>query len=600
MGGCAVDYKSCANLVAMFYQVAAEKGDKPFLWAKRDGAYQAISFTEAAHQVGALAAGLKELGVKAGDRIIVVSENRPEWLIADIAIMAMGGITVPAYTTNTLDDHLHIIRDSGAIGAITSTARLSERFLEAAHRIDDLGFTVAIEPPARSQELNVDVHAWDDILAKGAGDADAAAANAGRWRRDDTACLIYTSGTGGSPKGVMLHHGAMIHNCEGARDLLLELGLDEEVFLSFLPLSHSYEHTAGQMFPISIGAQIYYAEGVETLVANMAEAKPTLMTAVPRLYEMMHGRIMRGVEQQGGLKAKLFHKAVELGTRNYNAPGSLSVGERVVDGLVETLVRNKVRGRFGGRLKAFVSGGAPLNPEIGIFFTALGLRLLQGYGQTESAPVISANMPSNIKMHTVGPPLTDVEVKIAEDGEILVRGELVMQGYWNNPEATAAAIQDGWLHTGDVGRLDDDGYIEITDRKKDIIVNSGGDNLSPQRIEGLLTLQPEISQVMVYGDKRPHIVALLVPDTDWFKDWVKETGKDGDLASLIGDEELRKAVQGAIERVNDGVSNIEKVRRFAITAEPFSVDNGQMTPTLKVRRHEVFRSYGETLEGLYG
>jgi long-chain acyl-CoA synthetase len=595
-----MDYKACANLVAMFYDVAAERGDKPFLWAKKDGAYQALSWTETAQKVGALAAGLKDLGVEAGDRVMLVAENRPEWLIADVAIMAIGAITVPTYTTNTLDDHLHIIRDSGAKGGIVSTAHLADRFLEGCHRVDDMGFAIAMEPPARAQELHVDVHSWDDVLAKGAGSADAAKDNANRWRRDDTACIIYTSGTGGSPKGVMLHHGAMIHNCEGARDLLLELGLDQEVFLSFLPLSHSYEHTAGQMFPISIGAEIYYAEGVETLVANMAEAQPTLMTAVPRLYEMMHGRIMRGVEQQGGLKAKLFHKAVELGTREYEAPGSLSIGEKMMNGLVETLVRNKVRGRFGGRLKAFVSGGAPLNPEIGIFFTALGLRLLQGYGQTESAPVISANLPSNIKMHTVGPPLTDVEVKIAEDGEILVRGELVMQGYWRNPEATKAAIQDGWLHTGDVGRLDDQGFIEITDRKKDIIVNSGGDNLSPQRIEGLLTLQPEISQAMVYGDKRPHIVAILVPDLDWFKDWSKETGKSGELADLIDDEDLRKAMQGAIERINEGVSNIEKVRRFTVTAEPFSVDNGQMTPTLKVRRHEVVRSYGDALEGLYG
>src|SRR5690606_8434101 len=311
----------------------------------------------------------------------------------------------------------------------------------------------------------------------------------------DVCCFIYTSGTGGTPKGVMLTHGSILANCFGAYHLLVDFfGAGREVFLSFLPLSHAYEHTAGQFFPISIGAEIYYAESVERLIDDMAVARPTIMTAVPRLYEVMHQRMMRAVNRGPELQRKLFFAALELGRRKYEHPGSLTLRERALDALVELLVRRKIRRRFGGRLKALVSGGAALNYDIGLFFTALGLRILQGYGQTEASPVVSVNPPGRIKLKTVGPPLKGVELRIAEDGEILVRGELVMKGYWRDPDATAKAIQDGWLHTGDIGEIDTDGYLRITDRKKDIIVLSGGDNLSPARVEGFLVLQPEIHQ----------------------------------------------------------------------------------------------------------
>ncbi len=599
-----MDYKTCPNLVAMFFEQAARHGDKPFLWAKRDGNWEAFTWREAAARVSALARGLKGLGIEPGDRVVLVSENRPEWLISDVAIMATGAISVPAYVTNTVNDHLHIAENSGAKGAIVSTRRLSENFLPAAHRASQMKFVVAMEPPGISQEVSATVHAWEDVLAQsanqGADEDDDIAAAAGTWKRDDTACIIYTSGTGGAPKGVMLHHGAIIHNTMGAYDALLELGLGDEVFLSFLPLSHSYEHMAGQFFPISLGAQIYYAEGIEALGSNMAEVRPTIMTAVPRLYETMHARILRGVKIQGGIKEKLFMKALELGRRRYENPDGLTLGERITDAIVDHLVRDKVRGRFGGRLKALVSGGAPLNPDIGIFFTALGLCLLQGYGQTESAPLISVNRPNKVKMHTVGPPVVDVKVKFAEDGEILARGELVMQGYWRDPEATAQVIRDGWLHTGDIGVLDEDGYIQITDRKKDIIVNSGGDNLSPQRVEGVLTLAPEIAQAMVFGDRRPYLVGMVVPEEDWVKAWSAENGKPDDLAMLDGDEDFRKAVGAVVERVNEGLSTIEKVRHFVIASEPFTIENEMLTPTIKIRRHKIIEAFGASLEALYG
>ncbi|MDP6805696.1 MAG: long-chain fatty acid--CoA ligase [Rhodospirillales bacterium] len=592
-----MDQWNWPNLVAMFFETAARKADKPFLWARVGDTYQPLSWRATADRVSALAAGLRELGVQKGDRIIVISENRPEWLIADVAIMAIGAITVPAYVTNTETDHLHVAVNSGARGAIVSTRQLAERFLPAAHKSDDMQFVVAMEPPDIDQNLSVSLHAWDQVIAAaGAGQAEAEAES---WGRDDTACIIYTSGTGGAPKGVMLHHGAILHNCRGAYDALLELGLGDEVFLSFLPLSHSYEHTAGQFFPVSIGAQIYYAEGIETLGKNMVEVRPTIMTAVPRLYETLHARLTRGVRAKGGLSEKLFEKTVALGQKRYEARERLGFGESVADAILDRLVRGKVRQRFGGRLKALVSGGAPLNPDIGIFFTALGLRILQGYGQTEAAPVISVNRPNRVKIHTVGPAVVDTEVRIADDGEILVRGELVMQGYWRNAEATGEVIRDGWLHTGDVGHVDEDGYIEITDRKKDIIVNSGGDNVSPQRVEGILTLAPEVAQAMVYGDSRPHLVALLVPDEEWLGAWADQHGKGPNLKALSEDREFHGALAAIVERVNGQLSAIEKVRHFLIARAPFTIDNEQLTPTLKVRRHKIVENYGEALDALF-
>ncbi len=590
------------NLVAMFFAQAAELGDRPFLWAKRDGTYRPLTWTEAADRVAALARALGALGVKTGDRVALVSENRPEWLIADVAIMAAGGITVPAYTTNQEGDHRHVFSDSGAKGVIVSTAALAENVMPAAHQAPHVEFVISMAELEISQGSQIEVHVWDTLLARHGGARAEIAAAANDIGPDRTACLIYTSGTGGVPKGVMLSHGAVLSNSLGSAHLLAGLGLvvGEEVFLSFLPLSHSYEHTAGQFLPIAIGAQIYYAEGLDRLTHNMLEARPTFMTAVPRLYESMHTRTLHGVRQAGGWREKLFMKAVELGRRRYEAPGSLGLTERLVDRVLDVVVRKKVAARFGGRLKALVSGGAPLNYDIGVFFTALGLRLLQGYGQTEAAPVVSCNPPGDNRIATVGPPLAGVEVRIADDGEILVRGELVMQGYWENPEATADVLRDGWLYTGDVGEIDDDGYIRITDRKKDIIVNSGGDNLSPQRVEGFLTLQPEIAQAMVYGDRKPHIVALVVPDQSFAEQWAAANHETPELARLVEVEAFRDVIGAAVERVNSELSVIERVRRFALTAAAFSVENGLMTPTMKIRRHAIVDRHGSIFEGLYG
>ncbi|HXP31227.1 MAG TPA: long-chain fatty acid--CoA ligase [Stellaceae bacterium] len=594
-----MEYRSFPNLAAMFFEQAARYGDRPFLWAKRGRAYHPITWREARRQVADLARGLRALGLARGDRIAIVAENRPEWVIADFAIMAAGCITVPAYTTNSVDDHRHVLAHSGARAVIVADAALAQRVLPAADQVTSVVAIIAIEPPAVAQLSEAELHLWDDVMARGAGEAEEVEGWAGAIGRDDIACLIYTSGTGGAPKGVMTSHANILANCRGAYRLLETIGLDDEVFLSFLPLSHSYEHTAGMMFPVSIGAEIYFAEGAETLASNLLEARPTIMTAVPRLYETLHQRILRGVEREGGLKARLFRLALRLGRKRLEKPGSMMLYERRLDRLADRLVRRKMQARFGGRLKAMVSGGAPLNPEIGSFFLALGVNLLQGYGLTEASPVISANPPNRIKIHSVGPPLDGVEVKIAEDGEILVRGELVMKGYWNDPEATARTLIDGWLHTGDIGERDADGYIIITDRKRDFIKTSGGDMIAPARVEGRLVLQPEIGQAMVFGDRHPYLVAVIVPRAEFVEALARRRGVEADAIAPASDPEVAKAVAAAVARANGALPSGERVRRSIIAREPFSAQNGQMTPTLKIKRHAIRQAYGEALAALY-
>jgi len=595
-----MDFDRQPNLARLFFDRAALEGQRPFLWRKTGGGWQALSYAETAAQVRALAAGLIALGVAPGDRVALVAENRPEWLIADLAIMAAGALSVPAFATNTVEDHLHILTHSGAKGVIVAGETIARRLLPAAIQSPALQFLIAIDGLTLAQGLPFRSLDWGTALALGSDAATATLdARIAAQSRADCCCIIYTSGTGGAPKGVMLSHGAILSNVKGASLVLQQLGLKDAIFLSFLPLSHSYEHTAGQFFPIGIGAQIYYAESVEKLMDNMAEARPTIMLAVPRLYEVMRAKIERGLTKASPWQQKMFRLTLALGQKRLAGPGRLSFSERVLDFFCDLLVRRKIKARFGGRLKAFVSGGAALNAEIGLYFLALGLRLLQGYGQTEAAPVISTNVPHRIKIDTVGPPLAGVTCKRAEDGEILVRGEAVMLGYWQDATATAAAIRDGWLHTGDIGTFDADGYLKITDRKKDIIVLSGGDNISPARIEGFLILQAEIGQAMVYGDGRAHLIALLVPDGDFVRNWARRNAKSADLAALIGESGFQQDFARVVERVNAGLSTIERIRRFALLPEAFTIDNGMLTPSLKIKRHRIRAKYASLIEQLY-
>lgn len=593
------EFEHFPNLVTMFFTRAAEKGEAPFLWHKMGGEWRPISWAETARRVAALAEGLKASGLRRGDTVMLVSENRPEFCIADLAIMAAGGVTVPTYTTNTTRDHQHILDDSAAKAVIVSTAKLARTLMPAVLR-SQANLVISIEPIRPIQGGAVEFREWDKLIASHPGDVAACNEQALQLHRDDLACLIYTSGTGGAPRGVMQHHGAILHNVDGCIDIIAQdFGWGDEVFLSFLPLSHAYEHTGGQFFPIGLGAQIYYAEGLEKLASNMEEVRPTIVVVVPRLFEVLRTRMLKAVGKQGPVAAYLLRQALRIGGKSY--AGGVPLWDRPMQTLVNRTIRPKIQKRFGGRIKALVSGGAPLNPDVGIFFHSLGLTLLQGYGQTEAAPVVSCNRPSaGLKMDMVGPPLKNTEVRIAEDGEILVRGELVMKGYWRNERETDRVLADDWLHTGDIGIIDEKGRIRITDRKKDIIVNDKGENVAPQKIEGMLTLQPEIGQAMVWGDKRPHLVGVIVPDAEWTKEWAKANGLPQDEMALKANPAFQTAIRASVDQVNKDLSVTEKVRRFIFADEPFSIENQEMTPSMKIRRHVIRARYGERLDALYG
>ena len=598
---------AASNLVSMFLDRAEEHGDRPLLSRKADGRWQAQSWAQCRDVVASLSAALIELGIKPGDRVMLVSENRPEWCLADLAIMAAGAITVPAYTTNTTADHSHILGNSGARAVIVSNVKLAATLLPAVADSDNCRIVIGIDHLKDAQRSTIAVHQWDALLAARAGDlaADCAAVRArASMQRHDIACIIYTSGTGGAPRGVRQHHGAILRNIAGAIAIIEQDFVPGdpvgELFLSFLPLSHAYEHTAGQFMPIGMGGQIAYCEGLEKLAANIEEVQPTFMVVVPRLFEVLRMRIAKQIEKQGGVAVSLLNQALRLARKQARGE-SLNIAERALDALLERSIRKSIRAKFGGRLKGMVAGGAPLNPEVGIFFAAIGIAILQGYGQTEAGPVISCNRPrARLKMHTVGPPLDGVEVRIASDGEILVRGELVMDGYWMNDAESHRVLQDGWLHTGDIGHLDKDGHLVITDRKKDIIINDKGDNVAPQRVEGMLTLQDEIAQAMVYGDKRPYLVGVVVPEAEWALAWARDKGMPADLHKLAREPEFQRAMMAAVDRVNSRLSVIEKIRRVVIADEAFTTENQQMTPSLKIRRHVLKQVYGERLEKLYG
>lgn len=592
------DFSGFENVISMFARRAEQGGDNPFLSIKKDGEWRSQSWSETAQQVARFAKSLKELGLEKGDRVMLVSENRPEWCVADLAIMAAGMITVPTYITNTERDHQHIIDDSGARAVIVSSVKLAETLLPALMRSAHAEILIGIEPLKISQKNQISYHNWADLIDDERDVPDLHALGA-KISRDDVACIIYTSGTGGAPRGVMQQHKALLHNAYGAGSIVNEdFGISDEVFLSFLPLSHAYEHSGGQFLPIGMGAQIYYAEGLEKLASNIEEVKPTIMVVVPRLFEVLRQRIIKAIEKQGGTPVYLMGKALEIGAREYN--GTKRKRDMPMKLVLAKTLKPKISQRFGGRLKAMVSGGAPLNPDIGTFFQSLGVTVLQGYGQTESGPIISCNRPSTgLRMDTVGPPLANTEVKIAEDGEILVRGDLVMKGYWRNKKETERAIPDGWLHTGDIGYIDDAGRIAITDRKKDIIVNDKGDNVAPQKLEGMLTLQTEILQAMVYGDKRPYMTALIVPDPDWSLEYSRNEGKKFCFDELQICPAYRAKISEAVDRVNKNLTVTEKIRRFEFAEEPFSIDNEEMTPSMKIRRHMIRDRYEKLLNGMY-
>ena len=525
------DIDRAQNLVELFLTRAEAQGDAPFLGRKLDGEWSTISWAEAADQVCLMAEALRAIGLDEGDRVALVSENRPEWCVADIAIMAAGCISVPTYITNTERDHAHILDNSGARAVIVSTEKLLGPVVGAIGRTGIVDHVIGIEDLKRQQSPGFAYHSWNTMVEGDAATARAAiAARIAGIARSDTACLIYTSGTGGAPRGVMQHHGAILCNVAGAAEVLLEdFGVENERFLSFLPLSHAYEHTGGLYLPIAVEAEIYYSEGLEKLASNIEETQPTIMVVVPRLFEVLRTRIMKQIEKQGKVANFLLGNAIKIADKSRE--GKTRKRDKPMDLVIEKALRPKIRAKFGGRIKAMVSGGAPLNPDVGNFFDAMGLTMLQGYGQTESGPIMSCNRPSvGLKMDTVGPPMRGVEIKIADDGEILCRGELVMHGYWRNDAETARTIKDGWLHTGDLGSISADGYVKITGRVKDMIIR-GGENLFPAEIEAGLLEHPAIDEVACAGvpdEKRGEIVAAFLRLADGF-----ERPSDDELKAFI-------------------------------------------------------------------
>ena len=550
------------NLAAMMFGLARRRGARAMLRHHRDGAWVTTSWAEFARQAASVARGLRAAGVGPGDRVLLVSESRPEVPITETALMAIRAVPVPAYTTNTPEDHAHLLLDSGARVAIASTNALAERVQAGAALVGGLERLFCMEPGR--------FDAFAPLLSGGVGPEDIEAETAA-IAPGALACLIYTSGTSGLPRGVMLPHRAILSNIKGVEPLARPLRLDGSIYLSYLPLSHAYEHTVGQFILPAFGAEVVYGRGLEHLAADMLEVRPTILTVVPRILEVIRSRITLQMGREKPWKRRLFDATLAAGMRRLD--GARSLTDRVMAPALDRLVRRKVQARFGGAIVAVISGGARLDPEVSRFFDALGVPVLQGYGQTEAGPVISVNPPGRARNRTVGPPLPGVELRMAEDGEVMVRGGLVMDGYWNHPDATAAALRDGWLLTGDVGQVDGDGYLTITDRKKDIIVLSGGENVSPARLEGLLMGEPEIVQAVVTGDGRAGLAALLVP----------------------AEKQDARTVAAAVARVNTRLSVTERIRRHAMVP-PFTIENGLLTPSQKIKRAAVLRTHRGALE----
>ncbi len=558
-----MDISKLNSLVELYFKKTEEvNGKRPFLkWLKPDK--RTYNWEDITERIFKLTVKIKSL-IKQGDRCLILSENRPYWLMTDIAIMNAGGISVPIFTTYSANDYEYILNDCKPSLIFVSN---QDQFKKIKNFINnDVKKIISFEKIDTDSLLIKEI--LDEEIKEKIVNKD--------LNRNMPACIIYTSGTSGNPKGVVLSHGGILSNCEGAVELLEVLTKKKDpVFLTWLPLSHSYEHTV-QFIQIIVGAKVFYAESLEKLISNMGIAKPTIMTAVPRFYQNLFTKINMNFEKQSGLKRKLINQTLNLGKKILKKE-KFKLSEKIINFLCEKLVRKKIRNQFGGNLQAFVSGGGALDQNIGEFLNAVGLPTLQGYGLTEASPVVSCNLPDLVKVESVGPPFRTNKVKIAEDGEILIKGENVMLGYWNLKEETEKVIKDGWLHTGDIGELDNNNYLKITDRKKDIIVNLGGDNISPSKVENILCLNENIKQSFVYGDKKNYLVALIVSEKGINKEQIK----------LI------------IENINKNLTLIEKIKKFILIYEEFTIENGMLTPTLKLKRKEIIKNYKQQLENLY-
>ena len=570
------------------------------------GKVESISSREVFERIRDLSLGFGALGVGLGDRVAIVSESRPEWLFADLAILTCGGVTVPIYPTLSSAQAKYILQDSAAKIVIVSTKLQLEKIQEVRHQLPALEAVVVIDPDAAAS-ASPSVVTLGDVAQRGHARM-TGEWGAGREFRDATrrftpdqlATIIYTSGTTGEPKGVMLTHGNLVSNLIAGADVL---GVNQDdVALSFLPLSHAFERLVSYIYLLS-GVTLVFAESFDTIGRDLALVRPTVLTGVPRVYEKLHARIMEKGQAVGGLKASLFRWAAGVAQASGHAQlhgASAGLLTSLQKPMANRLVFEKIRQGLGGRVRYLVSGSAPLPVYLAEFFHGVGLPIIEGYGLTETAPILTVNPPGAARAGTVGKPLPNVEIRIAEDGEIVARGPNIMMGYYNKPQATADVLRDGWFHTGDIGTVDANGYLKITDRKKDLLVTSGGKKIAPQPIEGTLKQSPLVAEAVLLGDRRKYAAALIVPDFAVLERRLKDLGRPyGTREELVTRADVVALYQEIIDAMNRELSQFERIKRIALLPREFTIDSGELTPTLKVKRKVVEDRWRDAIESLY-
>jgi len=583
-----------------FAEAARKYPDRPALSSRPHGSktWEVLTYQGLAERVRQVALGLRALGVERGDRVAILSENRPEWVVLDLATLAVGAVSVPVYPTLPAAQVAHILSDSGAKAVVAENAKQVAKVAEAREAAPDLAVVITLDEAAAKDSIL----SLDGVVEQGAAAQFEESYEARRdsVHADDLMSLVYTSGTTGNPKGAMLTHGNMTAALDAANHQFPQFQPPNDVFLSFLPLSHVFERVTYNL-AITQGAHTRFNDSIFKLMDNLAELEPTVMQCVPRVHESIHDRVADGIAKLPARRKTLTHWALGVGdsvARRRNAGHPISPLQSLRFLVADTLVLSKIRARFGGHLKFFVSGGAPLTPKTAHFFLAIGIPILEGWGLTETTAAATANQSGRVKVGTVGPPMFNVQIQTAPDGELLVKGPTVMRGYWNNPEATGEVIDgDGWFHSGDIGERDAQGYIKITDRKKDILVLANGKKVAPQPIETRLKHSPLLTEVVLLGDNAGTVGALVVPNFDALKTWAKEQGKELKTnEALIADSGARKFVKSEIDSLSKDLADFEKIKRIALIDHAFSQEGGELTPTLKVKRRVVAEKYGSLLE----
>ena len=563
------------TLPELFFEEAKKQLDKPLLWQKIDNEYIPYSWENVKKKILTLSKKLSQFGLKKGEKVIIISENNPNWFITDFAIMNAGGITVPAYTTYTKKDYEFLVKDSQAKMIFVSNKKLFLNCLPAIKNNKQIKRIFSYEKI--NQSVNENIIFIEDLWKEKIKKKDIKI----KITEDDPACIIYTSGTSGVPKGVILTHKSIRSNLIGSLDIFKNINFNNERYISFLPLSHSYEHTAGQFMPLLTSSQIFYAENMDKLFTNFKESNPTYIAAVPRFYEAIYKKILNNFSKNKILE-KIFNINLSLGKKIYLNQKKFLLITRFFKFFFKIIIDNKIKKIFGKNLKFLISGGGALSYDINIFFEAIGIKILQGYGLTETSPTVSCNRPELNKIGTVGPPIKGVEVKIADDGEILIKGESLMKGYLGKEKETKDKIKNNWLHTGDIGKFDKDNHLIITDRKKDIIVTSGGDNIAPQKIENMFTSSDLISHVIIFGDNKPFLIALIFINNDYSKK-----------------NEINSEVDKYLKKINGKLSSTEKIRKYMLINQELNQKSGFLTPTMKIKRKKVYEKYKKDIEKLY-